>query len=155
MNKLLHVQLAPVSLGSSRHLSWRAVWLWGELGYTWPEPGLSWSVVLGALSWRVKLGMGDLPVFCDKMMCQGKMRISSLSLASEQLFPFKSEYAGNKSSLHCLREQTWPHSGVLAGGVQGTEPWTRDFGWPRSLLLVLLLQGNGGAAGTSPLLPGA
>lgn len=87
-NKLLHVQLAPVSLGGSRHLSLRAAWLWDQLGYTWPEPGLSWSIVSGALSWRVKLGKGDLPVFCDKMMYQGKMR-SEQSLASEQLFPFK------------------------------------------------------------------
>uniref|UniRef100_A0A8C9NGR0 Dual specificity phosphatase 4 n=1 Tax=Serinus canaria TaxID=9135 RepID=A0A8C9NGR0_SERCA len=72
------------------------------------------------------------------------------SLASEQLFPFKSECAGNKSSLHCLREQPW--SGVLPGSMQGIETWSRDFGWPRSLLLVLLLQGNGGASGIPPLL---
>lgn len=121
----------------------------GQLGYTWPEPGLSWSVVLGALSWSIKLGTGDLPIFCDKITCQGKMRTEQ-SLALKQFFPFKSEYAGNKSSLHCLREQPWPQAGVLTGSMQGTEPWTRDFGWPRSLLL---FQRNGRASGIPPLLP--
>uniref|UniRef100_A0A8C0USD8 Dual specificity phosphatase 4 n=1 Tax=Cyanistes caeruleus TaxID=156563 RepID=A0A8C0USD8_CYACU len=145
---VLSCQLAPVSLGgSSLCLSLRAAWLWGHLCFLVCCFG---SSELGG----VKMGTGDLPMFCDKMMCQGKMRTEQ-SLASEQLFPFKSEYAGNKSSLHCLREQPRPRSGVLASRKQGTDPWARDFGWPRSLLLVLLLQGNGGAAGIPPLLPRA
>lgn len=94
--------------------------------------------------------MGHLPVFCGDMMYQGKMRTEQ-SLASEQLFPFKSEYGGNESCVHCLREQPWPQSGDLAGSTQGT----RDFEWPRPLLLVLLLQGNGGASGIPPSLPRA
>lgn len=65
----------------------------------------------------------DLPVLCGRLLCLGKLGTEQ-PLAWEQLFPLKWEDAGNKSSLCHLREQPWPRSGVLGGGLQGTKPWT-------------------------------
>lgn len=67
--------------------------------------------------------VGDPPVLCGRLPCLGKLGTEQ-PLAWEQLFPMKSEDAGKKFSLCHLREQPWPRSGVLGGGLQGTKPWT-------------------------------
>ena len=112
----LHVQLSPMSLRCSGHLSPESSFAVG-LASLCLASARQLPCCFGTSGLEGQAGkVGDPPVLCGRMMCLGKLGTEQ-SLAWEQLFPLKSEDAGNKSSPHHLREQPWPRSGVLAGSV--------------------------------------
>uniref|UniRef100_A0A8D0L0F6 Dual specificity phosphatase 4 n=2 Tax=Strigidae TaxID=30459 RepID=A0A8D0L0F6_STROC len=104
--------------------SWRAALLWGS--FTGPGQGQGFPGLLFGDLWAGGSGWGDLPVLCGRMMCLG----TEQALAWEKLFPSKSENAGNKSSLHHLRERLGLGLGCWLAACRGLNPGPETLGSP-------------------------